>query len=211
MALPALSFRERLAELSGSLAMSAVFALVTTTILAALPLNTDRTALFELFFLTVGVSWAILIPTRIWGRGGNEWLRRLALAAGGVVVGGLALYLDGWTGQALGISGEHTANDNPVQTLALATGAGFISYFGLSLGLLRWWKAADRRRSSRFSFFPVLAAGVWALLLLLVWPSMDSAYVGVSSLVMSSMIVQWVSPWEAPPPPAPRRLKLRRA
>jgi len=28
--------------------------------------------------------------------------------------------------------------------------------------------------------------------------------------VMASMIVQWVSPWQAPPPPAPKRLKLRR-
>jgi hypothetical protein len=220
LALPALSFRERLGELAGSLAMSAVFALVTTTVLAALPLNTDqhRTDLFKLFFLTVGVSWAILIPTKIWsGKGGNEWLRRLVMASGGVLVGLLALWLDGWTPQALGFTGIASPDAAPVQSLALATAAGFVSYFGLSLGLLRWWKAADRRRTSRFSFFPVLAAGVWAFLLLLVWPAGESkeyfalpTYVGVASLVMASMIVQWVSPWEAPPPPAPRRLKLRR-
>ena len=45
--------------------------------------------------------------------------------------------------------------NNPV-----AVGAGLVSYFGLALGLLRWWKIADRRRGSWFSFFPVLATGI---------------------------------------------------
>jgi hypothetical protein len=54
-----------------------------------------------------------------------------------------------------------------------------------------------------------LTAGVLALLLLFVWPNVDRPY-GAASLVLGSMIVQWVSPWQAPPPPSVKRLKLRR-
>ena len=32
-----------------------------------------------------------------------------------------------------------------------------------------------------------------------------------AAVVIASMIVQWVSPWQAPPPPLPKRLRVRRA
>jgi eukaryotic-like serine/threonine-protein kinase len=95
-------------------------------------------------------------------------------------------------------------------------GAGYLSYFGLALGVLRWWRMTDRRRKQWFSLFPVLAAGFWAFVLIGVWPKVDgptfaSATQGAAALVMASLIVQWVSPWEPPPPPLPRRLKWRHA
>ena len=45
--------------------------------------------------------------------------------------------------------------------------ASYISYFALAFFALRWWRMADRRRPQRFSFAPVLAAGFWGLVLLL--------------------------------------------
>jgi hypothetical protein len=208
----AIPLRVRLAELAGSMVASVVFAGIAAVLFAALRLNDDMTALATVFFETVAVCWAVLIPSKFWtGRPNEEWSRRLVLMACGATVGLGALWLDGWTMRLPGGATEvaaGTANSFWTQS-PVSVGAGLISYFGLALGLLRWWKIADRRRSHWFSFFPVLATGIWALLLMVVWPFHDRAY-GAAALVLSSMIVQWVSPWQPPPPPTIRRLKLRR-
>src|SRR5262249_19090821 len=88
--------------------------------------------------------------------------------------------------------------------------ACYLSYFGVAFFALRWWKMADRRRPHRFSLFSVLAAGFWAYLLLCLWPWPEEP-LGVVALVLSAVIVQLVSPWEQPPPPRARRLRLRYA
>jgi hypothetical protein len=95
----------------------------------------------------------------------------------------------------------------------LAAATGYLSYFALSLGAVRWWRMTERRRKSWFSLFPVMATGFWALLFGLVfWPWGANPYMfGAAALVMASAVVQWVSPWEPPPPPPPRRLRLRYA
>jgi hypothetical protein len=206
-------FRVRMTELAGSMVMAVLFAGIASVLLAALNLSDNMAALATMFFQTVAVCWAVLIPSKFWVQKTNdEWSRRLVLMACGAIVGLGALWLDGWTTApaiATNISSPSSESsswhNNPV-----AVGAGFVSFFGLALGLLRWWKVSDRRRGSWFSFFPVLATGVWGVLLtLVVWPWKDRPY-GVAALILSSMIVQWVSPWTAPPPPTPRRLKLRR-
>jgi hypothetical protein len=81
---------------------------------------------------------------------------------------------------------------------------------------LRWWKVTDRRRSQRFSLAPVLATAFWAVILLLLWHNLrhgavvlGMARTGGVALVMASAIVQLVTPWEQPPPPTARRLRLR--
>jgi hypothetical protein len=92
----------------------------------------------------------------------------------------------------------------------LPVAACYLAYFGLAFFILRWWKMADRRRPQRFSLYAVLAAGFWGYVLLLVWPP-PSAPAGFVALVMASVIVQLVSPWEQPPPSRGRRLRLRYA
>jgi hypothetical protein len=210
--LPTAPLRVRLGELAGSMLLSALFAGIAAVLLAALRLSDDVSTLGTMFFQTVAVCWAVLIPAKFWvSKSNDEWGRRLVLMACGALVGLGALWLDGWTPGQPQENGFITAgsqasswHSNPV-----AVGAGLVSYFGLALGLLRWWKVADRRRGSWFSFFPVLATGIWALMLLVVWPAKDRP-IGVAALILASMIVQWVSPWQPPPPPAPKRLKLRR-
>jgi hypothetical protein len=208
--LPGFTLRERMGELSGSLALSAVCAGVTTTLWAALAQVPDWTGAGFLFFMTVAVCWAVLIPSKFWtARPGDEWMRRLVLAICGVVIGLGAMWLEGWSSIPASSVGDGWSSLSTHRD-SITTGASYVSYFGLALGLLRWWKSVDRRRESWFSFFPVLATGIWSLLLLFIYPNPERPY-GAASLVMASMIVQWVSPWQSPPPPLPRRLRLRRA
>jgi hypothetical protein len=218
--LPVTSVRGQLAELSGSMALSAVLAGLFAILCAALGRINDLTWIGSLFFLTVAVCWVVLVPAKFWnGRQGDSWARRGVMMVLGVGVGMLALWLSGWmplepaagTTPAEASWGPPVLHSHPGSYgLGFSIAASFVSYFALALCALRWWRMVDRRRSHRFSLFPVMAAGFWALLLMVVWPVPDSPY-GALALVMSSVIVQWVSPWEQPPPPTARRMRLRYA
>jgi hypothetical protein len=98
----------------------------------------------------------------------------------------------------------------------VAIEAKYISYFALAFFVLRWWRMTSRRRSQRFSFAPILGAGLWsfALLLLLtgnVVAAADKPALSVLALLMTATIVQLVSPWEEPPAQPARRVRLRYA
>jgi hypothetical protein len=141
--------------------------------------------------------------------------RRLCLAALGLLIGLGTLWLNGWNPQwtrdgaanpgdsyALGVVGEH----------GLTAAASYLSYFALTLGAVRWWRLTDRRRRHWFSLFPVLATGFWALVFgFIFWPTAEQPMFGAAALVMAAAVVQWVSPWEPPPPAPPKRLRLRYA
>jgi hypothetical protein len=123
-----------------------------------------------------------------------------------------ALWLDGWTPEALAEQPARAISPDPVprepRDSNVSDLAGPVSYFALAFFALRWWKLADRRRSRRFSLAPVVATAFWVLILLLVWHQM---WRGAVVLMMASAIVQLVSPWEQPPPATSRRLRLRYA
>ncbi len=76
---------------------------------------------------------------------------------------------------------------------------------------MRWWRMTSRRRSNRFSFAPILGAGFWGFVLMLLIRPLAGASPGLLVLVMAAAIVQLVSPWEQPPAPASKRLRLRYA
>jgi hypothetical protein len=67
---------------------------------------------------------------------------------------------------------------------------------------------ADRRRTYRFGVFPVLASAFWSTVLLVVWPWPDQP-IGAVALVLASVIVQLVSPWEQHVATAVKRMRLR--
>ena len=83
----------------------------------------------------------------------------------------------------------------------------------LAFFVLRWWRMTSRRRSQRFSFAPILGAGFWGVvLLLLIRPQHQPGPVMAALvLVMTATIVQLVSPWEEPPAQPARRVRLRYA
>ncbi|MFO0841866.1 MAG: serine/threonine-protein kinase [Gemmataceae bacterium] len=218
-ALPAVTGRQQVMELAWSMVVTVLFAGLATALWAALRQETyrehDWTRLSTLFFLTVAAAWAVLIPAKFWTeRRGDGWSRRLVMLVLGGVVGLLACWLDGW---ALGSSWRLSQSNGDVVVRLfpadIATEATYVCYYALAFFVLRWWRMTARRRSQRFSFAPILGAGFWgAVLLLLVRPMHLPSYtMAAVVLVMAAAIVQLVSPWEPPAPAPARRVRLRYA
>ena len=168
----------------------------------------------NLFLLTVGATWAVLIPAKFWtSRRGNTWGRRLVMLGLGGVVGLQAYWLHGETVKPTMLPfaevAGYTPDQNTIHAGPLPMEVGYLSYYAVAFFALRWWRMTDRRRAVRFSFAPVLAAAFWGLLLYWVWQ--DRAVWGTNMvvLVLTSAVVQMVSPWEQPPPPLAKRLRLR--
>jgi hypothetical protein len=210
--LPATTLRGQVSELCGSMALTVLFAGLAATLWAALGQMRSVTEVGLLFFLTVATSWAILVPAKFWtAQRGDSWKRRIVMMVLGALVGLGALWLEGYS-PALDTDPGPDAAGGPRLVSILPgnsfTEASYLSYYALTFFALRWWRMTDARRPGRFSFAPILAAGFWGLLLLLVWPQM---WRGAVVLVLASGIVQLVSPWEQPPPPATRRMRLRYA
>jgi hypothetical protein len=156
----------------------------------------------------------VLIPAKFWNnRRGDSWARRIIMMGLGVGVGMAAIWLDGWrmppplvdVADDLVVTAQATLGPFELPRVSLA---GHLAYYALGLFVLRWWKLADRRRAHRFSFAPILAAGFWGLVLLLVW---QDPWRGTLVLTTAAAIIQLVSPWEQPPPPLARRVRLRYA
>jgi serine/threonine protein kinase len=224
---PTTSVRGQVGELSGSMALAAVLALLLVTLYAALRRDSNVYEIGSLFFLTVGISWVVLVPSKLWdGRPGDSASRRLVMMVLGVVVGLGALWLNGLAPRPTTEYAAMETSFGPPQVVnvvtpgstihsygapnQLSTAASYLSYFALALCIVRWWRMADRHRAARFSCWPVLVTGFWALVLLPIWPTAEPYY-GTIALVTASVIVQWVSPWEAPPPPLAKRMRLRYA
>lgn len=213
-ALPAVSLRGELGELAGAMALTGLFAAGAAALVEAVFKTGSLTQIGSLFFLTVLLCWAVLIPAKFWnGHKGSAWGRRIVLMVLGVLVGLGALWLDGWDPRIPLSAGVASApRDSVVSAMfpnqgGLSSVAGHLCYFALALFAMRWWKMADPRRSQRFSFVPVFAAGFWAFVLMLVWPEPWLA----GTVVLASAVVQLVSPWEPPAPRVARPVRLRYA
>jgi eukaryotic-like serine/threonine-protein kinase len=242
--------RTWVAELAGSMSMSAVVALLLCIVWAALLRTNNIVKIAPCFFLTLACSWAIMVPAKMWTtRVNDSWRRRVVLMCMGVIVGILALWLEGYdlplllggetraaelkavqnaAKEALGdlegmnkVSARHNwyAEGLLMRGQDVPIAACYLAYFGLAFFLIRWWKMADRRRKHRFSFGSVFGAalGCW-ILMLFFWPGDETARAAlidpataISVLVMASVVVQLVSPWEAPVPPKARKLRLANA
>jgi hypothetical protein len=208
-----LSPRLQLSELCGSMILAVLFAALTLPLWATVgrfDQPADPAGVFTLssiFFLTVATCWAILVPAKLWTeRRGDTWTRRLIMLALGGVVGLISLWLSArWPDVVVVADAEGFAGW--LASTSAWSDAGALSYFAAGFFALRWWRMTDRRRSQRFSLAPVLAAGFWALVLL---PLIRlHPWRAAVVLVLSAVIVQLVSPWEEPPPPAPRKVRLR--
>ena len=86
--------RGQLAELCGSLALAAVLAGLFSMLWARLASLHDWTMIGSGFFLTILVSWAVLVPAKVFNsRRGDAGLRRGFMLVIGLVVGLAALWV----------------------------------------------------------------------------------------------------------------------
>jgi hypothetical protein len=205
-ALPAITLREQVHELALSLVACVPCAGVASLLWYALgQVGYDAAGprkCVSLFFLTVLASWIILIPAKFWTeRRGDSLARRGVMMLLGALLGLFALWLEGWSPG----SAEKLVEGGALVPLfpeAVVNVASFASYYALAFFALRWWRMTAKRRPHRFSFVPVLAAGFWGVvLMLLIQPH---SWASAVALVLASAIAQLVSPNEPPPPPIRR-------
>jgi hypothetical protein len=212
LAAPALTPRGRVMELCVSMALAVLVSGLATTLWAAAA-GTTRTLpeLSTVFFLVVLATWAVLIPAKFWPEvRGDSWARRIMMMVLGGGVGLMAWWLDGNSPGAQLPDREATAAWASFLPPGGGNEAAYFSYYGLAFFALRWWRMAGRRRAHRFSFAPILAAAFWGVVLLLLVRSTHYSP-GVLVLALTAAVVQLVSPWEEPPPPAAKRMRLRYA
>ncbi len=216
---PAADVRGRVAELGASMLLATLFAAVAWVLCSALFKISDPKEIAPPFFLTVAASWAVLVPAKMWnGRSGDQGFRRTVMLLLGVAVGLGALWLDNESLDLFSADAWAPRPPDGVSYLGLGypsgnrgipVAAGYLSYFGLALFALRWWKMTERNRAQRFNVGSVVSAAFWGFVLLMVWPGAQGPLRGALPIVLTSAIVQLVSPWEPPPPPASKRLRLR--
>jgi len=222
--------RTRVAELCGSLLLSAFLSLLFSILWAAAWQTNNVLTIGRSFFLGLACCWAVLIPAKVWTKRATESLpRRVGLMGIGLAVGLLALWLEGYdlgsllTSQAQAQEAKAPLNHEPNVTpdvrvrayweslfrtrSQLPVVACYLSYFGLAFFAIRWWNLADRRRTYRFSMFSVLVAGLLGFFLMFLCPGPQEA-LGVVTLVSAAAIVQLVSPWEKAVSTHPRKLRL---
>jgi hypothetical protein len=212
LAAPIVTPRGRVIELCASMALAALFTGLATTLWAAVVPGHRLTELSTVFYLVVLTSWAVLVPAKFWPENrGNSWTRRVVMMVLGGAVGLSAWWLDGWAPGPPGLEPDAAGGSLSLQPPAGVTEAAYFSYYALAFFALRWWRMAARRRPHRFSFAPILAAAFWGVVLLPLVRIEQAHAPGVLVLALTAAVVQLVSPWQEPPPPAAKRLRLRYA
>jgi hypothetical protein len=201
-ALAAKGFRQRFAELCGSLMASAAVAAIVSFV-AMLMTQSMKTEHFVWLSLvgTLG-CWGILIPSKIWEGGPEDpALRRFILLVAGLATGaaaaGLAdaLLVDlphdvSFTQRDLAVSKrfQHAyAADGKPALLA------YVAYFGFLFSVLRWWRQADPLRANRISLWTTAGCVFWAWLLSQFWFFPQPWGLIVAAIV--SIALQISSPW----------------
>jgi hypothetical protein len=220
------TFKERTGELSMSMAtapLAAVAVVGAWALFQSIFANqVEWFKLIPMFAVTVLLSWAVMVPSKVRerkkGRGG-AWPRM----AFGALIGLAAFWLEGWALPTIVPDGvvAPPANESYLGGAVRATPGtvehliGYVLLFSLAMGVTGWADYVRRRRKERFSLGPVFGAGLVAFLLWLGWnvfihSDTPPTYMLVA-LAGTAGVVQMVSPWTPPPPPQPRRRRLEYA
>ncbi|MSU80171.1 MAG: serine/threonine protein kinase [Gemmataceae bacterium] len=229
---PAMLFQDRLADLTGNL-LWAIVASAGLAVMWSLVFGAgDYSKLVPIFFLTLASSWCVLIPTKLWppiGRS-DSWPRRLIHVTLGIGIGLFALWLEGydlpmpWNAAArmdalqpwqapfdpptgmrvFGVLDRPSNTSMPILTC-------YIAYFGLMFLVLRWWKAAQLYRGTRFSIKAMFAVMFWAFLLLFLLPSLHHREIGFVSLTLAAVVCQITAPWKERVPIRKKKVRLATA
>ncbi|HEY1785767.1 MAG TPA: serine/threonine-protein kinase [Pirellulales bacterium] len=202
-ALPALvvkGARERLAELLGSLLVSAAVATVLAVIAAAWQRGESGVEEVAWFALTGTLgAWAVLALSKLWaGTRGEPFLRRFAMLVVGLGLGASSFALDRLLmirlpfSQSLRPSRWHIDWDFYNRLDGAPHLEAYLAYFGLMFFLVPWWRQADPLRPSRVRVGSLAWTLFVALLLNLICPFPQPWGAIVATII--SLAVQLASP-----------------
>ena len=177
--------RERLADLAGSMMLSAAIGALMSLVVVLLQGGGIAKEQYAWLTITsVAATWAVLVPAKFWeGTNGDAVMRRLTMMVLGMAVGGAA-YLAATTLIATpdiphaGLPNSPRFHINGVGHFSSqfydANGTpqiyAYLVYFGALFVVFRWWKQADPLRRTRLSvwgtgvcvFMAWLVDAVWA-------------------------------------------------
>jgi hypothetical protein len=213
-AIPALVLgtpRERIAELLGSLLLSALVAAAMTVVMVLISgfevhdprQNVPRPEqCVWLFLITIAGAWTVLIPSKLWeGTYGDTTLRRFAMTVLGLGLGGLAYLMANMFMVTLPPS-PHFAYPNYALPQGFYSFDGqpmlkaFLSCFGASFFILRWWLQADPLRRKRLRIWSVLVT-VLATMIIAYYLDFPQPWLPMVAGAIS-VTVQLSSPWAHP-------------
>ncbi|MCE9556879.1 MAG: protein kinase [Planctomycetes bacterium] len=200
------SIRQRLAELFGSMVVSALASLVMTLVMFLLrgeQAAPDQFAWVAL--VSIAGAWGVLIPAKFWeGTDGEPVLRRFTMLIVGLLVGVAA-----WqTSEMFTMELQHEFTSGPAfSSQSMANQAAPLSlmtcltYFGFLFMLIRWWRLADPLRSTRLSLWTTAVCVTCAMALYMFWPFPQKwAYFpqpwGFLVTAVIALAVQLASPWQ---------------
>ena len=199
--------RQRLAELFGSMVVSALASLVMTLVMFLLRGEQAAPEQFAwVALVSIAGAWGVLIPAKFWeGTDGEPVLRRFTMLVVGLLVGAAA-----WqTNEMFSVSLPHEFSSgpafapqlsmaNPPVPISLMT---CLTYFGFLFLLIRWWRLADPLRSTRLSLWTTAVCVTCAMALYMFWPFPQKwAYFpqpwGFLVTAVIALAVQLASPWQ---------------
>lgn len=196
--------RFRVAELATSMLAAAPLAAAAAALTAYTDVldTTDFEPIAALFGVILMAVWAVLGLNKLSeGRAINPASRRLAGFGVGALTGLVLLGLSHWANLDLDPA-QDLARPRPelaqyIGPIADQSWAGVIEmvgYFGLTFGLVGWWKQTARDRSARLRLWPLTTTAAIALITAAVWPSETVADWGPPILIGTSLIAQLASP-----------------
>jgi hypothetical protein len=189
---------QKLAELTGSLLVSAVIMSIMSVVIMLLAGTSMQDSPYkwgpQLAWLAISgivASWGVLVPAKLWeSREGDQIMRRVTMLAVGLALGAAAYGVDtllladiAYTKTTLREGLEHLAVGNQPAISA------YLVYFGGLFVILRWWLQADPLRSSRLNLWSLILSGLWGLILPFPQPW------GLLLAVAVSLSVQLAAPW----------------
>lgn len=196
-----LGLLDRLAEMTGSMAVSALCSALIALALWWLNafLKTPAQAAFFAIGTTFG-SWAAIVPAKLWeGRGGDGIARRMTTMVLGAIAGATLFAMSNGLKIDMHIEcAEHVAASwapsfqmSRVSAMALQ---GYSIFFAALLLARRWWYRVDAYRDARLSFMSILVTTGAAFVISLVtgFPSDWGVMWGLTMSVVSQLASVWV-------------------
>jgi len=202
--------RQKLAELCGSLVLSALASLVMTLVMFLLRGEQAAPEQFAwVALVSIAGAWGVLVPAKFWeGTDGEPALRRFTMLVVGLVVGTAA-----WQTQqffTVDLPHQFTSgpaflpNPSPGSLSASAASLplmAYLTYFGFLFLLVRWWRLADPLRSTRLSLWATAVCVTCAMALYMFWPFPQQWEFfpqpwGFLVTAVIAIAVQLASPWQ---------------